>query len=378
MNSHNKLLSSLALITSIVFTATLPGGNANAIAAPAHSTAPIVHSFVRAKAHAVPTGNASALTLQQIKAVYKLPTNPNASTIGISVVGHNPNLLAEVNTSRQKSGLAPLVSCQTATQRACLQVVDAFGGKTYPAFDSSWGLEETLDVYAAGLSPSSRIIVSEANAPTYDGTGSLGNTLDTLVRLGAKVVNMSWGSGEWSSEGDFAAQHLSAPGVRYVAASGDSGTGATFPGTAPKVVSVGGTTAILNSTGSRLSETVWSGTGGGCSAFTTKPADQARTMCGTMKYQNDLSAVADPATGVALYYQGSFSQIGGTSLASPIMAAAYALAGTNNVRPHSTRNMYDVRVGSNGACLVQLVCAASRGLDGPSGYGVLIGVTALQ
>ena len=70
---------------------------------------------------------------------------------------------------------------------------------------------------------------------------------------------------------------------------------------------------------------------------------------------------------------GGFLQVGGTSEASPIIAAVYALSGNTANYPAAIpyshpRNLFDVTHGSNGSCGVP-VCSARVGWDGPTGIG---------
>lgn len=347
------------------------------------------HHRLVSKASLNPASTLNGYTPGQVAQAYGLSNSEsNPLPIGITVAYHYPGLINDVNAEissvnadlkLRRQPLKPLlVSCTTATQRGCIVVTDAAGGQNYPTNDWNWTAEEVLDVYTAySFSPRSRIIVAEADQPAYFDARGLGAAIATTERLGAKVVNMSWTSSEWSGEGDFASRYLSTPGVRYVAASGDGGYNATFPGTATNVVSVGGTSLNI-ANGQRVSETAWMGTGSGCSLYMSKPSDQRGNICGGKKYQNDVSALADPMTGLRITVQGSQFPLGGTSLASPIIAAIYAQAGSANVRPSSTRNLYDVRSGSNGACTNSVLCSAGLGLDGPTGYGAPSGLRAFR
>ena len=101
----------------------------------------------------------------------------------------------------------------------------------------------------------------------------------------------------------------------------------------------------------------------------------------------DVSADADPNTGAAVYdsvrYQGrsGWFQVGGTSLASPLIAAVYALAGNgaNTVDgsyPYAHKSgLFDVTSGSNGSCGGSYLCTGKVGYDGPSGLGTPVGTT---
>jgi hypothetical protein len=125
-------------------------------------------------------------------------------------------------------------------------------------------------------------------------------------------------------------------------------------------------------------ETAWHGAGSGCSAFEARPAWQTMATTCSRRAEADVSAVADPATGVSVYqtYGGSgWLVYGGTSVAAPIIAAVYAIAG----RPgdadypasypyHNLPLLHDVTAGSNGSCTTQ-ICKAGAGWDGPTGLG---------
>src|SRR4029077_14682388 len=112
--------------------------------------------------------------------------------------------------------------------------------------------------------------------------------------------------------------------------SGDNGFGVLYPAASPRVVAVGGTSlAQATNTGTRTgTETVWDGAGSGCSAYVTKPTWQKDTAC-PRRTVADVSAVADPCTGVWVYVtdEGGWETFGGTSASSPIVASFYALAG---------------------------------------------------
>ncbi|MGW1809228.1 putative Ig domain-containing protein, partial [Streptomyces sp. NPDC002078] len=138
------------------------------------------------------------------------------------------------------------------------------------------------------------------------------------------------------------------------------------------------------------SESVWhtnstEGTGSGCSAYDPKPSWQTDTGC-AKRMEADVSAVADPATGVAVYdtYGGSgWGVVGGTSASSPIVAGVYALAGTPGASDYPakypyqhTGNLYDVTSGSNGSCSTSYFCTARTGYDGPTGWGTPNGTAA--
>jgi len=182
-------------------------------------------------------------------------------------------------------------------------------------------------------------------------------------------------------------QHFNHPGVAITASSGDNGYGVEFPAASQYVTAVGGTTLTRGGGTRGWTETVWSGAGSGCSAYITKPSWQTNGNC-TKRTVADVSAVANPNTGVSVYdsfsYRGASGWLvfGGTSVAAPIIASVYALAGnsssiTYGSYPYShTSSLFDVTSGSNGSCGGTLLCTAGVGYDGPTGLGTPNGTTA--
>jgi hypothetical protein len=202
----------------------------------------------------------------------------------------------------------------------------------------------------------------------------------------ATIVSNSWGGGESSSEtsNDGHFNHIGTP---ITFSSGDGGYGVEYPAASQYVTAVGGTTLNLNADNTYKSESVWSGAGSGCSAYEPKPTWQTDAGCG-LRTVADVAADANPNTGAAVYdtvrYQGrsGWFQVGGTSLASPLVAAVYALAGnaTSTVDgqyPYlHTTSLHDVTSGSNGRCGGSYLCTGVVGYDGPTGNGTPNGTSA--
>src|SRR5205085_4866439 len=102
----------------------------------------------------------------------------------------------------------------------------------------------------------------------------------------------------------------------------------------PNVLSVGGTTLRLDSSGNILGESAWSGSGGGISSVEAQPAYQHGivTQSTTRRTNPDVAYDADPNTGFPVYdsfNNGSaapWSQFGGTSDAAPQWAGLIAIA----------------------------------------------------
>ncbi len=252
---------------------------------------------------------------------------------------------------------------------------------SYPKGNSSWGVEISLDVeMVSAICPACQILLVEANNSSIE---NLGGAVNTAVRLGANVVSNSYGGGEFSSEPTYTAAYYDHPGVAVTVAAGDSGYGAEYPASSTDVTAVGGTSLTqLTNTGARNgSETAWSGSGAGCSAYEPKPSWQLDSGC-LARTVSDVSAVADPNTGVWVYDTygtHGWAIYGGTSVATPIIGAFYALAGNalgSRATPASylyaaPSALYDVTSGSDGSCspTSSYLCIAGPGYDGPTGLG---------
>jgi hypothetical protein len=334
-----------------------------------------------------------ALGPRQIQSAYDLPsaTAGGGQTVAIVDAYGDPNAESDLAAFRSHYGLPP---CTTAN--GCFRKVDQTGGTSYPADDYGWGLETSLDLdTVSSACPNCNILLVEANT---DLTTDLGAAVDEAVALGAKFVSNSYGGGEEPSElsSDPDYDH---PGVAITASAGDDGYGVSYPAASPYVTAVGGTTLTQDSSVPRgWDETVWGssaggeGTGSGCSAYEPQPSFQQGVADLDGVCQNravaDVAADANPASGLAVYDSlgyGGWLQVGGTSLASPLIAATYALAGTPaaGTYPDSypyhdasqSSDLFDITSGANGSC-GNILCTAGPGWDGPTGLGTPHGVLA--
>jgi Predicted protease len=131
--------------------------------------------------------------------------------------------------------------------------------------------------------------------------------------------------------------HFTHPGIVYFAASGDTGGATIYPGVSPNVVAAGGTRINRNGAGAFVSETGWSGSGGGPSKYEPRPAyqDIIQTIVGGARGVPDYSFDADPNSGVSVYDSTSckgasgWMVFGGTSVASPALSGIVNSAGSN-------------------------------------------------
>jgi subtilase family serine protease len=209
--------------------------------------------------------------------------------------------------------------------------------------------------------------------------------VDRAALMGATVISNSYGGSEYSGEVNDQS-HYNHPGIAITVSSGDGGYGVEFPAASQYVTAVGGTTLTRNTSTRGFTETVWSGAGSGCSAYITKPSWQTDTGC-ARRTVADVSAVADPNTGVAVYdtyrlHPGGWLVFGGTSVSAPIIASVYALAGNASAVTYGsfsyshTTSLFDVISGSNGSCGGSYLCTAKTGYDGPTGNGTPNGTGA--
>ncbi|WP_455771716.1 putative Ig domain-containing protein [Streptomyces lavendulae] len=320
-----------------------------------------------------------------LQSAYALPASTGAgATVAIIDAYDDPNAESDLATYRSQYGLP---ACTTAN--GCFKKVDQSGGTNYPTADSGWAGEISLDVdMVSAVCPQCHILLVEANQPSM---ADLGTAVNRAVTMGAKYVSNSYGGGEDSTDPSSDASYFNHPGVAITVSSGDSGYGVEYPAASQYVTSVGGTSLKRDSSSRGWSESVWgssaggNGAGSGCSGFTTKPSWQSDSGC-AKRTVSDVSAVADPATGLAVYdsYQASgWNVYGGTSASAPIIAAVYALAGTPaagsypSSYPYAhTASLNDVTSGANGSCNSSYLCTAKAGYDGPTGLGTPNGTAA--
>ena len=316
-----------------------------------------------------------------LQSAYLLPSSTAGSGQTVAVVDayNDPNAASDLATYRSSAGLP-------ACGSGCFSVVNQNGAASplpTNAGTNGWDVEESLDIdMVSAICPLCHIILVEASSPT---TQNLGTAVNSAVSLGAKFVSNSYGGGESSSDPSFDTSYYNHPGVAVTASAGDSGFGVEYPAASRYVTAVGGTSLNTASNSRGWTETVWNGTGSGCSADDAKPTWQTDTGC-ARRTNNDVSAVADPNTGVAVYdtySQGGWLEVGGTSASSPIIASVFALAGTPaagtypSSYPYShTANLFDVTSGSNGSCSPAYLCTGEVGYDGPTGLGTPDGTAA--
>jgi subtilase family serine protease len=328
------------------------------------------------------TTYASGYSPVQLQKAYNVPTPAGVPTIAIVDAYANPNAQSDLNTYRTRFGLGAKTIAQYRQNNTVIS------SRNKPAASTGWGQEESLDLdMASAICPACNLVYVGANSSGFTDLVAAEN----VAHKHATVVSNSYGGSEFSGETSSAySAAYNVPGHISTISSGDDSYGVEFPAAlnGQYVVSVGGTSLQLNSDGTRASETVWSGAGSGCSAYVSKPTWQTDPGC-AKRTVADVSAVADPATGVAVYdsygstNKANWYVFGGTSVAAPIVGAYYAAAGipaggvadTYAASANGSANLFDVTSGSNGACSPSYLCTGTPGYDGPSGLGTPNGIT---
>jgi PKD repeat protein len=322
----------------------------------------------------VETGPSGGFTPNDLLKAYgldNLPTNAGAGQVVAAVDAYNyPNALSDLQAFDAQYGL-PAETADT------FQVLNQNGATSpLPANNAGWAIEESLDIQAIrAICHQCKILLVETNSNSFN---DLAAGVAAAAHAGATEISNSYGGPEGTTAMSTGTKNLLTgwynwPGVVVTASTGDDGwygydmpfakglsteNSPSFPATLPNVVAVGGTSLVLNSDATRNTEAVWNengpetkqykdlkashnfkivgATGGGCSlqftanSWQTNTSGWANTGCGTSRMAADVSALADPYTGFDVYNTfsgGGWGTYGGTSLASPLIAAMWALAG---------------------------------------------------
>lgn len=340
-------------------------------------------------------------TPAQVRAAYGFDDIRFTDALGNSVVGDGTGQRIAIVVAYD----APTLADDFRTFNAAFGLPDTDGrgnfaltqkrmGKKIP-YNADWALEAALDTqWAHAMAPGAEILVVHAKSARFS---DMFRAVDwARKQRDVVVVSMSWGADEfnqqWRYDKFFQTPQKQTgskqkPGVTFVAASGDDGAPGGYPAMSQRVLSVGGTSLSLAQDGSILSETGWSGSGGGFSYFLAQPGYQATQGPDWVSRTNpDVSFNADPNTSFAVYssvtmddgYYGWYP-LGGTSAGAPQWAALVAiaaqgreLAGTSPLDGFtqtlpalyqmSAANFHDVTQGNNGY-------SAGEGYDMVTGLG---------
>jgi subtilase family serine protease len=311
-----------------------------------------------------------------IRSAYKLSATAGAGkTVAIVAAYNDPTVEADLAVYRKMYGL-PV--CSTANH--CFRKVNQTGGSTAPKTDAGWATEISLDVdMVSAACGSCKILLVES---TTSSMANLAIAANYAASLKPSAISNSYSGADSSPSAAY--DH---PGIAITASTGDNGYGLGAPATFRTVIAVAGTSLKKSTNARGWTETAWSGAGSGCSTDNAKPSWQTATTDCSGKAVSDVSAVADTKTPVAVYdgtkFDGAtgWQLYGGTSAASPIIAAVYTMSGNTAGYPASytwahTTGLNDVTSGSNGKCTTTKWCNGTTGWDGPSGLGTPKGTTA--
>jgi hypothetical protein len=348
-------------------------------------------SIASVSPNAIPSG--VGFGPSQLQSAYNLTSASAADGAGRTVAlvdaYDDPTAAADLTAYRSAAGL-PTANFKKVNQEGATSPLPSEAPS-----DDDWTLEESLDLdMVSSACPLCSIVLVEADDDSGDGLYVAQNTAAGL----AGYISNSWGGTESSTDTSSNSAYFShASGIVTTASAGDSDYGVIYPATSPNVVSVGGTSLSTSSSSRGWTESVWNtttgseGTGSGCSAYETQPAWQTalNLPAGCSKrIDNDVSADADPNTGVAVYDtsngNGGWNEVGGTSASSPFIAATYALGGNAGATPADdiythTSDFYDVTSGKDASsCSPAYLCTAETGYDGPTGIGTPDGIAGLE
>ncbi|HMC40987.1 MAG TPA: S8 family serine peptidase, partial [Acidimicrobiales bacterium] len=296
-------------------------------------------------------------------------------TVAVVDAFDDPNAESDLAVYRSQFGAPPCTP-----QNGCFRKVNERGGTSYPVESRAWSQEISVDLdMVSAVCPNCRILLVEANSASLT---DLGTAVDEAAVLHATEISNSYGGGD-AADSTYGAYYKH-PGIAITASAGDAGYGVSYPASSRWVTAVGGTTLNRASNARGWVERAWRGTGSGCSTLNLQPSWQAAAGTGCARRAvADVAADADPATGVAVYdsvaYNGASGWLvfGGTSVAAPIIASVYALAGNAATvqygsfpYSHATA-LWDVTSGTNSTsgCTPFQLCTAQPGWDGPTGLG---------
>jgi Kelch motif len=392
---------------------------------PAQATLPAAHPTFRLLNPETPTPSAqpatgapqqqylSEIDPQQMQAAYgvnlisfgSVQGTGKGQTIALIDAYNDPNIVADAQAFSTQFSLPQFNGAGEPTLQVLTQTGSSNLSGVPEQAPGNWDVEESLDVeWAHSIAPQANIILYEANSNSISNLVTADQTAASTP--GVSAVSNSWSASEFSDETSLDSIFTTPnghQGVTFTASTGDSGPPSGWPAYSPNVVAVGGTSLDLDTKGDYFAESAWGNlqydgaSSGGISEFESQPSYQAgkvNSISSTNRTVPDLSMDADPATGVPVldtYFSGSYFDVGGTSLASPMTAALVAIAnqgrvingqGTLNGQTQtlpmlysmSAANYHDITTGiTNDAPFATNGYPASFGYDMATGLGSPIG-----
>ncbi|MGH2861873.1 MAG: hypothetical protein ACRDLT_10275 [Solirubrobacteraceae bacterium] len=368
------------------------------------------------RAPSVPTGASAPVTADSAPEAYTsaylqwaydttwLAANQGAAdTVAIVDAYGDSTAYSDMEQFRSANGLPSIPTCGGSVTTSCFERVNQYGqAANLPgngddetvSSGSGWNIEESLDIDAvSSLCPLCKILMVEANSDDSDDLPDLETAVSTAASLGANQISLSWGGDTSPDAPDFSAPYDSISNSAIFAAAGDyayPGPNVGYPAALADVTAVGGTSLTADPAVARgFSESAWSDTESGCDTSQPVPSYQnsATTGCNGRAY-SDISADADADTGLEIYDSQPGAEgcggdgwciVGGTSLATPLVAAYDAITGISDTTPAWTYTdanyLNDIVSGSDGTCPSgrSLICNTAIGWDGPTGNGSISG-----
>ena len=330
------------------------------------------------------TSRTSGYIGSDLVSAYNLPASTTTTTVAIVDAYANPNAAADLAAYRLGAGVPALNPGQFT------QINQNGGSITTVSGNTGWGQEEMLDLeMVSAVCPTCKILYVGANSASFSDLATAVNT--AAAQQGVTVISNSYGGSEFSGSSSISGAY-NHTGIAITVSSGDSGYGVQMPAAFNTVVAVGGT-SLKRATNTRgWSETAWSGAGSGCSSYiAAKSWQSGRSSYCSRRIVADVSAVADPATGVAVYDSygstggANWYVFGGTSVAAPLIGAVYALSGNTSgpsgypaqLAYTTSGGLNDVTSGTNThRCRAGNLCSSTSGYDGPTGMGTPNGTSA--
>lgn len=318
----------------------------------------------------------SGMSPSIIKGVYNLPAGSVGSgTIAIVDAYDNPNAESDLAVFDKQFNLPTCTSANGCFSKAKL--------KSKISANTGWGLEENLDIqWAHAIAPGAKILLVEASGDS--GPDLVAAIAYAEKQSGVVAVSMSWGGTEFAGETQYENYFTANSKIQFFAASGDNGHASSWPAASPNVVAVGGSSIALDGSGHLISETAWSGSGGGVSKYFSEPSWQQSIGVNNSSGKRaipDVSYNSDPDSGYAVYDSYGHSKndswlvVGGTSAATPQWAAIQSISKSTDPTKlysdakskNSTKYFRDITSGSNGSC--KTYCSAASGYDFITGLG---------
>ncbi len=283
-----------------------------------------------------PGAGTPAWLQQAYDLTYLSQTGGTTATVAIVDAYDNPTAESDLATYRARYGLP---ACTTAN--GCFKKLNQSGAASpLPAYNKGWAGEIALDVDAvSALCPNCKIVLVEANSSYSNDLGRRRSR-----RRSTPAPSTSPTATAPPSPRSTRTSTARFPGVALVASTGDNGTYgsgvASYPAAIPGIIAAGGTSLALSGGSTPVArgfgESAWSGAGSGCDTHNgiSKPSYQSDPLCPGRAFA-DVSAVADPYTGLTIYdtNSGGWVVYGGTSLSSPLIAAYLAVTGVDGTTP---------------------------------------------